>query len=549
MNVILKATKNLIAEEDLFLGRQGAIQYRGGAAYVASPIRILKIVDSIQSLQAVDPTKFDFALVRPEWKVPNENNDPVEEPVNEFYSFDYNSNENEDLPSIVKPSKVMPGRWKQVLVGRSSIKTLILDELEKALKNVNAYIEKKVKEIVAIELPLAVEEVFGEIRRKGGEFDPTLQYNTNDYVRAFVLSRGVITERLYMVTRDTVFEPINYGPLDGDIYMRNNGTIVYKDNDKLVENPGYTRVFTIQNFAKTFEVEENKNYSVFEPRQDTNYAKGRMKVKFWKDDTVTASFDVVFGGSSHKDFTLENVQYSRLARSVMVGTLGHLYYPGFAIYADDIYFGFSIEKTNLVDRIWIDFTDLSKEPIPDDKPFASDRAYAARAGGGSYIPDLGDLKRNLRKPVDSDAGCFDFYLFMRGALVYTGPLTLVRDIYHQYYDSQIVLPTMDISGTHFRTTKDGKPVGTVDQAGLPNVKWKGTLQSTETFEFNVGYQEEEMWVAGVNKDGFVRLTHDKRFVESPYDYDAGRDCSSIYQDGVTDVQTLALFSTTLLICY
>lgn len=549
MNVVLRACKSLIAEEDLLVGREAIIQHRGGAAFVASPVRLLKIVDSEASLKAVDPEKFDFALIRKEWKVPDDEGNAPSEPLNEFYSFDYNSNEDESLPDIIKPSKVMPGRWKRVLVGKESVKALIVSELEKALLNVNAYIEKKVKEIVTIQLPIAVKEVFGEIRRKGGEFDPTLKYVQNDYVRAFVFSRGVITERLYMVTRDTVFEPIDFGPLEGDIYMRNNDTTVFMDNENLRENPGYERVFTIQNFFKEFEVEENKNYSLFEPGQDVNYAKGRLKVKFWKEDTVTVSFDVVFGGSSQRDFTLENVQYSRLARSRMVGTLGHIYYPGFALYANDIYFGVSIEKTDLVDRVWVDFTDMTKEPIPDDKPFASDKAYAARAGGGSYIPDIGDLRRNLRKPMDSDAGCFDFYLFMRGALIYTGPLTLVRDLYHQYWDSQIVMPTMDISGTHFRTTKEGKAVGVVDQAGLPNVKWSGRLNAEKPYVYNAyAGLEDDFNRAGLS-DAVRYVNQDRSTPYFEYDFNAGRDCSPIYRDSVEDVQTLSLYCTTLLICY
>lgn len=476
MSTTITVEKNLICEQDMLIGREAVQQNRAGVTVVANPLRLLAVVDSIEQLKTLDTSKYDFAFIRRDFPIVEEGEpEPELAPgANEFYAFDFLSTESENIPTIVQPNATVVGMWKQITIGEEGVKLLIEEAIEKATQEIEEDVDNKIKEALEVAVPEAVDTALKLLTVKGFEFNSSLTYKQNDYVRAFVRSKGVVTERLYMVDKDTLTpeDEVDYAPLQGDTYRDINGTLIYEDNSNLQEQEGYVRVYTIEGLKKTFSVNTGSNYKLYEP-VNAVYPKGVLKVRALKAGKVSGYFEITFGGTSHTDFSFRNVMYSKSVRSVAAtSSLGYIFYPGFAAYCDETYFGLSVSSTTYVDSFELDYTDIDLVPAGTATSFVTNKCYALREGGGSYIPNIGMTYYNMRNPGAATNGdSTEFYNFMSGTVPWTTGIVVDENLYHQYV-AACVMPTADASGT-FERNLGGVNPGTLGQRHedtTPNVR-------------------------------------------------------------------------------
>lgn len=481
MSTTITIEKNLICEQDVLLGRDSVQQVRAGATIVANPLRLLAVVDSIEHLKTLDTSKYDFAFIRRDYPIVEEGEpEPELAPgANEFYALDFASTEDEDIPTIVQPSATVVGRWKQITIGEAGVKALITEEVTKATQDLEDTIDEKLQTALEVQIPQEIANALKTLTVKGFEFDDTLKYKQNDYVRAFVHSKGVVTERLYMVDKETPDElsEVDYAPLAGDTYRVINGTTIYEDNSNLQEKSGYVRVYTIEGLKKTLSVNSGSNYKLYEPAGAV-YPKGILRLRALKAGKVSGYMEIVFGGTSHQDFSFRNVQYAKSVRSVAAtSAYGYIFYPGFAAYCDETYFGISVANTTYVDSIELDYTDIDLVPVGTPTSFVTNKCFALREGGGSYIPNIGSTFYSMRQNASSTDGIStDFYNFMSGSIPWTTGITLDTNLYHQYA-AACVMPTMDNSGRFTRNMGTGSAgvIGGVQEEALENIT--GTYSS------------------------------------------------------------------------
>lgn len=485
MSTTITIEKNLICEQDMLIGREAVQQQRAGATVVANPLRLLAVVDSIEHLKTLDTNKYDFAFIRADFPIVEEGEpEPELAPgANEFYALDFASTEDENIPTIVQPNATVVGRWKQITAGEQGVKQLITEEIEKATQDLEASIDEKIQTALEVQVPQEIANALITLTVKGFEFDDTLKYKQNDYVRAFVYSKGVVTERLYMVDKATPDElsEVDYAPLTGDTYRVINGTTIYLDNENLQEQAGYTRVYTIEGLKKTLTVNAGSNYKLYEPT-GAIYPKGVLRVRALKNGKVSGYMEIVFGGTSHQDFSFRNVQYSKSVRTAAAtATYGYIFYPGFAAYCDETYFGLSVANTTYVDSVELDYTDIDLAPSGVSASFVTNKCFALREGGGSYIPNIGSTFYSMRQNASSTDGIStDFYNFMSGSIPWTTGITLDTNLYHQYA-AACVMPTMDNSGRFTRNMGTGSAgtIGGVQSESLPNIKGEITTTATQ----------------------------------------------------------------------
>lgn len=477
MSTTITIEKNLICEQDVLIGRDSVQQVRAGATVVANPLRLLAVVDSIEHLKTLDTSKYDFAFIRRDFPVVEEGEpEPELSPgANEFYALDFASTDDEDIPTIVQPNETVVGRWKQITIGEAGVKALITEEVSKALQNLEATIDGKIQTTLEVQVPQEIANALKSLTVKGFEFNSTLKYKQNDYVKAFVHSKGVITERLYMVDKETpdALSEVNYAPLAGDTYRVINGTTIYEDNSSLQEKSGYVRVYTVEGLKKTLSVTSGSNYKIYEPTGAV-YPKGTLRLRALKAGKVSGYMEIVFGGTSHQDFSFRNVQYAKSVRAAAAtSAYGYIFYPGFAVYCDETYFGLSVSSTTYVDSFELDYTDI--DLVPDGTPasFVTNKCYAIREGGGSYIPNIGSTFFSMRNAGLQSGVSEDFYNFMSGSIPWTAGITLDTNLYHQYA-AACVMPTMDNSGRFTRNMggNSANVIGGVQAESLPNIKGK-----------------------------------------------------------------------------
>lgn len=542
----LSLTKSLIGLEDLLLGEHKQLQYRGGESLAITPINLIQPVRNVEELKMLNPKKFgvcfllsDDVQVQGELKFDNE-----------FYVYDFLAEGDEDFPHIVKSSVTDVGRWKLCSVGQNRITAQIVKEVNEKTKNVENNVIFRVTPRIEQLVEEEVQQEVAILRKQGGVYhiQKDFSYDKNNFIQSFTHKEGDIFGRIFLV-KDTQDKPLTTAPIIGDIYSKGGGVKIYEENENLRQDDKFVEVFA-KHIRKSpvLRVKDNVSYRLY---TDDMIPSGTLGVKCFSNGTTTLSFDIVFAGMSYKDFSFANVIYSPLVKtSQMTSQYGMPFFPKFAIISNSVYTGLAIEDTQFCDSIQFDFTNINTKPLFQEDRFSNLGSYAIRNGGGTYIKEIGNIIRNYKQPIDTKYCSFDFYQFSNGFLYYNKSIALDTDIYHHYKDMGCVEALIDISNMHFISSGQSTPaVGSVQQPALPNVKWKGNLTSTRDYLVDVNRVEERMWMAGINKDGFVRLNKRLENVISPYDFNAKRDCSSIYQDGETTVKTLSMFVSNFIVCY
>lgn len=455
--------KSPIGQEDMFFGRRVQQQERAGGLYDISGVVMVYPVNTLDELKNLDPKKYDTAFIVGSGVI---NTTPDGQPVildgnNEFYYFDFTSSEPEDIPNVIESNVSLAGRWKIAKVGENRILQIVNDELTKRTESIKEEITTQVKT-----------ELSGltALEREGAVYDETLEYQTNQFVRAFVKTDKGVESRLYMANEDAVSE----SPINGTLFAEQNGIKIYNDTG-LTESNKYNRlIHTISNVYRV-NLQANKTFKFLGAG---TIPRGKLKCSVFKGNSVTAYFEIIFSGTSISDFIIRNVMYANSIKSTTISfSYGYIFYPGFAIFCDGINFGISVDKITQADYIEFDYSEFNQSPTLQITTFSSANCYAIREGGGSYIPNIGMTYYNMRKQGSSSkAESEDFYTFMSGTVAWTYAMHIDATLYHQYA-AACVLPTMDNDGKFVRNIggNAAATIGGLQNESLPNIYNDGSI--------------------------------------------------------------------------
>ena len=445
----------------MFFGRRVQQQERAGGLYNISGVVMVYPVNTLDELKNLDPKQYDTAFIVGSGII---DQTPEGQPVilngnNEFYYFDFTSDELEDVPNVIESNVSLVGRWKIAKVGENRI-----------LQVVDAELTKRTPEILAqvrTELPAVVESSLEVLKREGGVYDETLEYQTNQFVRAFVKTETGVESRLYMANEDAVSE----SPINGTLFSEQNGIKIYNASG-LTESDKYKRLIHTNSNVHRVNFQANKTFKFL---GGGTIPRGKLKCSVFKGNSVTAYFEIIFSGTNISDFIIRNVMYANSIKSTTISSsssYGYIFYPGFAIFCDGTHFGISVDKITQADYIELDYSEFNQIPtLQTSTSFTSHTCYAIREGGGSYIPNIGSTFFSMRNAGSQDGVSEEFYNFMSGSIPWTQGINLDTNLYHQYA-AACVMPTMDNSGRFTRNMggNSANVIGGVQAESLPNIK-------------------------------------------------------------------------------
>lgn len=525
--------KSLIGKQDVLFGRRTQTQTRAKGVYEIGGVVLVYPVNSVNELKNLNPEEYDTAFIVGESilaTVP-EDVDVNLNGNNEFYYFDFASEEDEDIPNVITSSVVSTGRWKLAKVGENRILQVVEDQFTQRVPEIKEDILDEVK----IEIPAAVEEGLEILQRQGGLYDSELDYAKNQFVRAFVKTPIGVESRLYMSSTESADE----APISGTIYSNDNGIEIF-NSDGLVESTQYIRLQQKNSNSVKITLQNNKTFKFL---GGGAIPSGTLKCRVYKSDSVTSYFEVVFPGTSIADFAIRNVMYAAsLKTAAITSSYGYIFYPGFAIFCDGTYFGLSVALTNQADYMIIDYSDFNQIPtLQTSTSFLSSTCYAIREGGGSYIPDIGTTFFSLRKSGYQSGVSENFYNFMSGSIPWITGITLDTGLYHQYSES-CVMPTMDASGRFDRnvSTSTKNSVGTLGDQSLPDIQ--GTVYLNRGYYG--AYGNNQPIPQQYKGEGAFSGTDTSTYSNINFTF-AASNYSSIYKDGADVLPNHILFQKRL----
>lgn len=222
------------------------------------------------------------------------------------------------------------------------------------------------------------------------------------------------------------------------------------------------------------------NMYLLVPSSITN-PEGDLRVKCYDNGgNLTCSFTLAMLGVGLEEFKITKCIYSKDLKGTRVSnSYGGLFYGGFGLLqnAGGIYF--SVLDNSKCEKIIVEYSDCNFVPslvgITNTTPSITEKIYAIREGGGTWIQDLGCIKNNYRNNGTSASGeSLEFYLFSNGFVRWTSAMTLDANYFHQWSNGNFGSLNIDASDKYLCNvgSKVGQTLGTIKQAELPNTKGK-----------------------------------------------------------------------------
>lgn len=441
----IKINKKPAAEQDILFGEGGSQQERSKCLLNVQKVTIIKPLQTINDLKALDPVSFPYAMVTGK----TQDNDGY---MGYFYKFDSDSVETENIPYVVISNHTLKGRWKTVRYAEDVIEKALndlakplLEELipplaeEEVTKATNEIVPPQVDKILEEEVPAmvqkevatALEEVYDRIDSdavKVGSYNGSLNYKTNNYNFGFVKDPETdqLLIRLYMANQDT-----QESPLSGTETSNLNGVTIYSLLNTLQENSKYNRVMFDTKFRvkiDSFEVNKIIAFSTsnFQPKND---------LKFTIYDSlgaVSSSFRVSF--KSRINFSIYDVYYNDTIRVQSTGSYGQVYFPGFAFVmannGGQISVGLRFVDKTHVSSILVecDGYDIDYSIVESTGLY---RTFAIRNGGGTDIQDFDIIYNSIKTKALSTLESYDYYLFKNGFVMWSDALVLDSILYSE----------------------------------------------------------------------------------------------------------------------
>lgn len=472
----LVVKKSLIGKQDLLLGRQSETQQRGKHFVNIDPLEFIAPVRSLEDLKQLNPKQFETAFIFGENTI--DVIDPafggIDEHLNELFYFDFNSQEDENIPFVVKSNITKLGRWKLSRLGEKRLYRIALPIISEVVEDKTNEIAKGLDEKIEPAVEKGLKHLEEATTKQGLYFDKRFVYKPGDLARCFINTDQGIKTKLFMVKRNLV-DGTSEEPLIGDIEDVGNMR-VFSDTATLSDKweplnlkPKTKEKVTIDNgeFLELYEGQQNPI--------------GTLKVTLYDNiNSVAGRFFIEFSGTGIQDFRIYNVLYSRTIQNKglakKVGQMRDsdllIYLPSFAIGCSENSFGLHIPSTEFIKYVELNWSQCNQAPTMQLSFNVPDKRYAVREGGGSYIANLGEMTYfNLNAQASQEVKYFK--QFMMGKIEWKSGMVLNADTYHQYNDPLLFLNTtnLDVSDIYLRNlgNKAGSTSGVVQQPQLPNI--------------------------------------------------------------------------------
>lgn len=503
----LVVKKSLIGKQDLLLGRQSETQQRGGGLVNIEGIQYIYPVKTLGDLKNLNPKEFETAflfgentldVIDPEFQLLDAN-------INEFYYFDFTNTDDEKVPDVVKSNVTEFGRWVLSRVGEKRLYRLAIPLIQEVVASKTPEIAKQVKDEVNILLTDQIRDETKSLKKQGLLFDSKLEYENGDIAKVLVKTNAGVQQKTFILNNAENIKVSN-PPLEVETDKIGN-IPVYQDTTYSVEGwkflPSYNQAYKIcHNTNKSVALSIFKNVKV-QPVGDI-----RIRI-FDIFNAVHAQFDVEFAGFALTNFKIKNVFYSDSVKAnppVPIMLDNFAMYPGFCIGAIDEEFKLMTISKNHFNRIEVDYKNCSVEPLCEytDEMLPPNNYYAVREGGGSYIPNLGQVFNYFWG--ENEAGISrKFRLFMLGQVEWATNLTLNKSCFHQYfkYVGEMGDPNIDVSDVFIRNVGmfEAKP-GKLVNPQLPNIKGGWDYQEYNKGEVRYAWRDHSGDGTGQHKQKY-----------------------------------------------
>ena len=579
----------LAGEEDLLLGKGSQNQTRFSGIRKISKITLIKPVDNINELKALDTDRYMYALCVGLYDTPDSRN-------GYFYYFDPYSEEEEDIPYIVAPSLGI-GRWKYIPYAldliKKSLDKYVGEEVpiivnEEVLRIVNeitpTIVQHKAEEVVETKLPPLVQTKLPSVVETKlpplveTKLPPLVQTKLPPLVQTKLPS--VVEIKLPSVV-ETKLPPLVETKLPPLVETKLPPLVETKlpplvDKKLQRELSGLVDIKLPALVGKELRQLQNQAYSVTKTiSRDLEGSaltfrlkQGRLTFKLYKGDTLKCSFDadIVVDTWSSNYLRISNVFYLKNNyEGVESNRFGYITYPKFCCYFrynyEAVQAGAGVEGENYwyrsplcmyfesgasseYDKIVIEskavLNDLDVKVITNpelDKEeydhiiyketFKETKFFAVREGGGTDIEGIGCIFPSLRNESD-----YNYYLFRNGFIPWTRGLQLPW--YYSSYNTDMYADlNVDPSDRYIVNVgnRQGTQEGVLKNSQLPNIT--GTFSSST--HTNVDRNPTGAFRQRTT-NGYGYKQGDQRVVTGNYTFKASNS-NSIYQDGINSVET------------
>lgn len=148
-------------------------------------------------------------------------------------------------------------------------------------------------------------------------------------------------------------------------------------------------------------------------------------------------------GGLPQEFKITNCSYSYFLKGGSGGynnTYGAIFLPGFGLMLNTEGIHLSVIDGAYCDKIVVDYKNCNFIPTlterPNTTPSNTEKIYAIREGGGTWIQDLGCIKPCLRYSWSGGADSSEeFYNFFNGFVVWKDKMNLDMNYFHQLMGS------------------------------------------------------------------------------------------------------------------
>lgn len=477
----LVVKKSLIGKQDLLLGRQSEIQQRGHSLHNIEGIQMIYPVRTLEDLRQVNPHEYETAFLF------GENTLDVIDPefggldanINELYYFDFLNNEPEKLPNIVKSSVKDFGRWVLSRLGEKRLYRIAVPIIDEVVNSKTDEIVKGLNDKIQEAVSNEAESLKAFSARQGLYFKHDVVYKNGDTTTTFIKTPKGVQHRKFMLTgateEGTLDSPLNGIPEkvgDAEIFPLSSSV-----------DSKWTPIAPYNYSQKTIKfIPGTEHLVLFTSEQNP---KGHLKIELSDSTGIQASFELHFYGVGIKEFKIKNVVYGDVIKNkgitpqvgnIMKASQSLLYLPTFAIACGDT-IGIHAPTFEIISSVNVDWSHCSIEPTLKQNNSVPTKIYAIREGGGSTIPNLGELSY-FHIDARTNPNRLAFKQFMLGKVIWNASTTLDAEAYHQHADILNLCSNLkfDVSDAFLRNT--GHYSGQQSKLltpQLPNIKggWDG----------------------------------------------------------------------------
>lgn len=342
--------------------------------------------------------------------------------------------------------------------------------------------------IVSNELNGIEKLVFTSIRHTqttGELYDNAQTYNPSQYCSQLISTNG-ITKLLYFQNTSSS-DNTGTPPLSGDTSSNKNDVLILSDNSNLTQDStNWGKVIVDSTLIKTANTTANNMYQLVNL---SNKTFGEMKIKTY--DT-SGNLHCVFDLETYTlltndlQFNIKNVLYSQTIRqaSTTYSSYANIFFMGFGLVLTNAGLYFGVTNNALCSKIEVEYSKMNFIPTLQQTTLPTpnqntDKIYAIRNGGGTWIQDLGIIKNDYRASGNNALGeTLQFYLFSNGFVRWTSAMTLESNYFHQWANGGFGSLNIDVSDKYLCNvgTDTGQSLGVIKSQSLPNIK--GGYQSS-----------------------------------------------------------------------